>query len=165
MSAEVNRGIANLLVGEFEQESQTTVKVLSAVPDSGIAWQPDPKSKNALALMRHIAVEDEWMLNAVVNGGFGAPADESDACGISNGATASAFYTSRIPAALARVKAMSDADLAREIDFFGMMKLPTVNVLAVALKHSIHHRGQLSAYLRAAGGKVPGIYGPSGDSQ
>jgi uncharacterized damage-inducible protein DinB len=33
------------------------------------------------------------------------------------------------------------------------------------LKHSIHHRGQLSAYLRPMGGKVPSIYGPSGDSE
>jgi len=36
--------------------------------------------------------------------------------------------------------------------------------LGLGLKHSIHHRGQLSAYIRPMGGKVPGIYGPSGDS-
>jgi hypothetical protein len=34
-----------------------------------------------------------------------------------------------------------------------------------AIKHSVHHRGQLSTYLRAMGGKVPGIYGPSADTQ
>ena len=165
MSAEVNRSIANLLVAEFEQETQTTIKVLSAVPDAGLSYQPDLKSKTALGLLRHIAIEDEWMLNAVVNGAFGAPADESDACGIANAAAAAAFYGERIPAALARVRALSDEHLARTIDFFGMMQMPAVNLIAMGLKHSIHHRGQLSAYLRAAGGKVPGIYGPSADSQ
>ncbi len=37
--------------------------------------------------------------------------------------------------------------------------------LAMAIKHSVHHRGQLGTYLRAMGGKVPGIYGPSADTQ
>jgi uncharacterized damage-inducible protein DinB len=60
---------------------------------------------------------------------------------------------------------MSDAKLAEEVDFFGMMKLPAVALLGIMIKHSIHHRGQLSTYLRAMGGKVPGIYGPSGDTQ
>ena len=47
----------------------------------------------------------------------------------------------------------------------GMIKAPGLNFLALALKHSIHHRGQLSTYLRPMGGKVPGIYGPSADTQ
>jgi uncharacterized damage-inducible protein DinB len=165
MSAEGNRAIANLLVAEFEQEAQTTIKVISAVPDGGTGYQPDAKSKTALGLVRHIAVSDEWMLNAVITGAFGKPADESDTSGLMKPADGAAFYGTHVSAALAKVKAMSDEDLARTIDFFGMMQMPAVNLLSLALKHSIHHRGQLSAYLRAAGGKVPGIYGPSADSQ
>jgi uncharacterized damage-inducible protein DinB len=46
-----------------------------------------------------------------------------------------------------------------------MIQAPAVNLLALALKHSVHHRGQLSTYLRAMGGTVPGIYGPTADSQ
>jgi uncharacterized damage-inducible protein DinB len=48
---------------------------------------------------------------------------------------------------------------------FGVFQLPAVHFIALALKHSVHHRGQLSAYLRAMGGAVPGIYGPSADTQ
>jgi uncharacterized damage-inducible protein DinB len=48
---------------------------------------------------------------------------------------------------------------------FGLFQFPAVNFLALALKHSVHHRGQLSAYLRAMGGTVPGIYGPTADTQ
>jgi len=89
------------------------------------------------------------MLNAVISGAFGSPVDESDACGIMKPADGAAFYGERIPAALAKVKAMRDEELGRTIDLFGMMQLPAVNLLLLALKHS----------------KVPGIYGPSGDSQ
>ena len=46
-----------------------------------------------------------------------------------------------------------------------MMQLPAVSYLTLMVKHGAHHRGQLSAYLRPMGAKVPGIYGPSGDSQ
>ena len=46
-----------------------------------------------------------------------------------------------------------------------MLTTSGVNFLAMALKHSVHHRGQLSTYLRAMGGTVPGIYGPTADTQ
>jgi uncharacterized damage-inducible protein DinB len=43
--------------------------------------------------------------------------------------------------------------------------MPAINFLAMATKHSVHHRAQLSTYLRPMGGKIPGIYGPSADTQ
>ena len=61
------------------------------------------------------------------------------------------------------MKALTPEHLATEIDFFGMMKMPAVALISMAIRHSVHHRGQLSSYLRAMGGKVPGIYGPSAD--
>ena len=60
---------------------------------------------------------------------------------------------------------MSGEQLATVIDLFGMIQAPGINFLAMTIKHSVHHRGQLSTYLRAMGGKVPGIYGPSADTQ
>ena len=60
---------------------------------------------------------------------------------------------------------MSGEQLASFIDLLGLIKAPGVNFLATAIKHSVHHRGQLSTYLRAMGGKVPGIYGPSADTR
>ncbi|MBM3749564.1 MAG: hypothetical protein FJW21_00075 [Acidimicrobiia bacterium] len=61
--------------------------------------------------------------------------------------------------------AASPDDLTRIVDFFGMMQMPAVSHFSLTNNHSIHHRGQLSAYLRAMGSKVPDIYGSSGDSQ
>jgi len=80
-------------------------------------------------------------------------------------AGAVARYKERVPAALDRVRAMSGEKLVAVLDMFGAIKAPGLNVLALVVKHSVHHRGQLSSHLRAMGGKVPGIYGPSADTQ
>ena len=124
-----------------------------------------PKSKTGLGLVRHITLEDEWLLNCVANCEFTTPPDDSDACGIMNPADAVARYKERVSAALDRVRAMPGDSLATVIDLMGMIQAPGVNFLAMAAKHSVHHRGQLSTYLRAMGGAVPSIYGPSADTQ
>ena len=66
---------------------------------------------------------------------------------------------------LDRVRAMSGDQLASPLNLFDMMTTSGVNFLAMTLKHSVHHRGQLSTYLRAMGGTVPGIYGPTADEK
>jgi uncharacterized damage-inducible protein DinB len=75
-----------------------------------------------------------------------------------------ARYNEKIPPAMERVRALSGEHLAGQIDMMGFLQMPAVNFLSLAVKHSVHHRGQLSSYLRAMGGKVPGIYGPSADT-
>jgi uncharacterized damage-inducible protein DinB len=157
--------VADFLIADFENEMQTTARVLQAVPASQLDYRPDSKSKTGLALVRHITLEDEWLLNCIANGAFTPPPDDSDACGIMNPSDAAARYKEKVPAALARVRAMSGENLSKVIDLFGMIQAPGVNFLAMTVKHSVHHRGQLSTYLRPMGGKVPGIYGPSADTQ
>jgi uncharacterized damage-inducible protein DinB len=70
-----------------------------------------------------------------------------------------------VSAALNRVRALPADRLTGVLDMFGVIQAPAVNFLAIAAKHSVHHRGQLSTYLRPMGGQVPGIYGPSADTQ
>lgn len=164
MSQDV-KAIADFLANDYEGEIQTTVRVLQAVPSGHLDYRPDAKSKTGLGLVRHLALEDEWLLNCIANGAFTPPPDDSDSCGIMNPADAAARYKERVPAALKRVRGMSGEQLAKVMDLFGVVQAPGVNFLAMAAKHSVHHRGQLSTYLRAMGGKVPGIYGPSADTQ
>ena len=76
-----------------------------------------------------------------------------------------AFYEASIPAALRRLRELTGEQLGEEVDFFGMMKMSRAAWIGFANNHSVHHRGQLSAYLRALGAKVPDIYGPSGDAE
>ncbi|MBK9166819.1 MAG: DinB family protein [Bryobacterales bacterium] len=165
MQPQEAKTITEFLTADFAAEMQTTLRVIEAVPNDNLGYQPDPKSKTGLGLVRHITLEDEWLLNCIADGVVVPPPDDSDACGIMTPADASARYADGVNKALDRVRAMSGEQLAAEIDFFGMMQLPAVSMLGMALKHSVHHRGQLSSYLRAMGGKVPGIYGPSADTQ
>lgn len=165
MDSKQAKTVADFLIADFENEMLTTLRVIEAVPHDHLDYRPDSKSKTGLGLVRHITLEDEWLLNCIANGEFTQPPDDSDACGIMNAADAVAHYKERVRAALDRVRAISGEKLVDVIDMFGAIKAPGLNFLALAIKHSVHHRGQLSSYLRPMGGKVPGIYGPSADTQ
>lgn len=94
--------VADFLIADFENEMKTTLRVIGAVPASHLDYRPDSKSKTGLGLVRHLAIEDEWLLNCIANGAFIPPPDESDASGIMNPADAVARYKERVPAALDR---------------------------------------------------------------
>ena len=165
MDSNETKTVADFLVADFQNEMQTTLRVIEAVPNGHLDYRPDSKSKTALGLVRHITLEDEWLLNCIANGEFTSPPDDSDACGIMNPADAIARYREKVPAALNRVRALPGEKLTKVIDLLGAIQMPGINFLALAVKHSVHHRGQLSTYLRPMGGKVPGIYGPTADTQ
>ncbi len=76
-----------------------------------------------------------------------------------------AFYKETFANNLAALKAMSGEQAAKIVDFRGMMQLPAVAFVGFNMHHIVHHRGQLSVYLRPMGGKVPAIYGESFDSK
>jgi uncharacterized damage-inducible protein DinB len=61
------------------------------------------------------------------------------------------------------LEALPGEDLAMSVDFMGLRNDPAVAYLNIAIRHSVHHRGQLSAYLRPMGAKVPAIYVESAD--
>ena len=164
MSSNEVKAIAGFLIADFEYEMQTTLRVFEAVPTGHLNYQPDPKAKNGLGLVRHITLEDEWMLNSIADGEFKAPPAGDDSCGIMGPTDAIARYKEKVPAALNRVRALPSEKLTANIDLLGLVQMPAINFLAMALKHSVHHRGQLSTYLRPMGGKNPSIYGPSADT-
>src|SRR4030095_12749814 len=98
--------VADFLIADFENEMQTTLRVIEAVPNNHLDYRPESKSKTALRLVRHITLEDEWLLNCIANGEFTPPPDDSDACGIMNPAEAVARYNERGPAAVASARAV-----------------------------------------------------------
>lgn len=165
LSPDECKTIAAYLLSEAEMESAATKRVIGAVPAGQESYSPDGKSMNALALAWHIASAEWWFLDCVAKGEF----KNTDGGGVPEGIKSATdvlnWYDANVPAAREAVKAMSGADLAKELDFFGVWNTAAVNYVSLSLKHSIHHRGQLSAYLRPMGAKVPGIYGPSGDSK
>ena len=157
--------LANYLCQLWEGEFPATCKVIGAVPDDKRGYQPDAKSRTAWQLATHIATADIWFIDSILSGSFvfdPAAAKERESK-FANVADVVAFYKQEFPAALNKVRAMAGDKLASPVDFFGLMKMPNVTYLGFANNHSVHHRGQLAAYLRAMGSKVPAIYGASAD--
>lgn len=165
----MNADNAKFLVEHYtrlmEGELPATLKVLAAVTDNAKDYRPDDKSRTAWELATHLATADVWFLDSIIKGAF--TWDEE----ASKQATAQfktvndvvEFYKKALPAKLAELGRMSPNAMTKEIDFFGMFKSPAVALLGMANNHSIHHRGQLAAYLRPLGSKVPAIYGGSAD--
>ena len=105
----------------------------------------------------------ELFLNGIADGGFDfSPMARPDS--IRNSADIASWYEEMYQAVLSRLKGMTGEQLSKVLDFRGMFQMPAVTFFQTTLSHSVHHRGQLSTYLRPMGGKVPAIYGESYDS-
>lgn len=142
-------------------EQPITRKVIAAVPETGLDYKPHEKSMSAIELAWHIASAEVWFLNGVADGAFAGEGSRPEE--INSIAAVLAYYDKEYPVALARVNALSPENLAKPIDFYGAFNLPAVNYIGFMNAHTIHHRGQLSVYLRPMGAKVPSIYGGSAD--
>ena len=157
--------LADQYVSLMTGEVKTTLRVLGAVTEEGRSYRPDAKSRTAWELATHEAQSDVWFLDGVINGRFGTDGDAAEAqrAGFGTIADVVRFYEREVPARLERVRAMSPEDLLRIVDFFGVVQWPAVKYLGLANNHGIHHRGQLTGYLRGLGSKVPAVYGGSAD--
>ena len=136
--------------------------MLSAVPAGSAQYRPDAASRTALDLLRHIATADNRFVETVINGEFSTQGIIPDA--IATPADVAAWYADRHAKNREALAGIAGADLIKPVDFRGMFTWPAVQFLQLGLHHTIHHRGQLSAYLRAMGAKVPSIYGESWDA-
>ena len=157
--------LAQYLCKLWEGEFSATCKVLAAVPDDKRTYRPDEKSRTAWQLATHIATSDIWFLDSIIKGGF---VWDEEAAKQAEGQFKSVndvveFYKKTYPAKLQELRSMSPDAMTKTVDFFGFVKSPAVGLLGMANNHGIHHRGQLAAYLRALGSKVPAIYGGSAD--
>ena len=167
MNPEAAQAVRDALVGMIQNEHGATCQVLAAVTDAGKDYRPDAKSRTAWEIAKHIATSDVWFVDCIAAGAFSmdpAAAKAADAA-FTTPADVVAFYQKTIPVKLAVLKGLSGDELTRTVDFFGVMQMPAVSFIGFMNNHSVHHRGQLAAYLRALGSKVPNIYGPSADAE
>ena len=147
----------------LKNEHRITKTVIEAIPLDKGDYRQDDVCKSAIDLAWHIAVTEMRFLEAVANGRFDLePRPRPDT--IRNSADLSAWYAANFEQRFEAVAKLSNDQLTKIVDFRGMFQLPAVNYLGFILHHSIHHRGQLSMYLRPMGAKVPAIYGESFDS-
>jgi uncharacterized damage-inducible protein DinB len=159
-SAEQAQGLAMVLIQGIENEIPLTKKILAAVPQDKLGYTLGEKGRTAKDLMWHIVGGDIMFAEGVAAGEF--VRSEPKAAPDTSQEIATQ-YESGVTAALAKVKALSGADLAKPVNFMGVFNMPAVMYLMFLNNHSIHHRGQLSTYLRAMDAHVPSIYGGSAD--
>jgi uncharacterized damage-inducible protein DinB len=163
VTTEFATSLRDLMLQGLAEEMATTAKVIAAIPDGKRDYKPDPKARTAWELAWHIAAEDVIFVEQIVEGKFAFPDPRYDNQQPKTATELAAWYRTNFSRALDKVRALTPPQLAAPLDFFGMMSLPRVQFLGLVSNHSIHHRGQLSSYLRPMGSKVPKIYGGSAD--
>lgn len=167
MTPEQVKVVTETLTGMIEGEIPATCQVIAAVKDEGKEYRPDPKSRTAWQLAAHLATADVWLLDSIAQGVFNFDPARAKALEASFKTASDIvdYYRKEMPAKLGALRALPADKLTRTLDFYGFMQMPAVQFIGFTNNHSVHHRGQLAAYLRALGSKVPNIYGPSADAE
>ena len=154
--------LQNIYLGTLKNESRITRKVLETVPADKCDYRPDTASRTAIELVRHIAAADNRFLETVINGLFDMnPAMIPE--NVKTPAETAMWYEERFAKNFDALTKLNGEQLIKMVDFRGMFQRPAVSFVMLGLHHTIHHRGQLSSYLRCMGAKVPSIYGESYD--
>ena len=158
--------LADSLLMEFDQEAQTTRRVLERIPDDKLTWKPHPTSFSLGQLALHIATGPGQIAAAVVPDTFEFP--NSPRLEPNNRQGVLETFSRSMASARATLKNMDDARLMAEWTLTKngkvLMSVPRIGFLrSILMNHTYHHRGQLSVYLRMLNVPVPSIYGPSGD--
>lgn len=166
-TAEFAATFRDLMLNSLAQETRATKKVLAGIPDSQRDYRPHRKSRSAWELAWHIAA-DVWFLEGIATLEFEVNPDLSHENPAQNSVELAEWYEKQFLSAMAKVRAMSAGQLLTPVALGGVatekgLRLPAFLYLMLLSQHTIHHRGQLSTYLRPMGSNVPSIYGPSAD--
>ena len=144
------------LLSEFDQEMANTRKILECVPADQFSWTPHEKSSTLGTLANHLAAMPSLLAAVIVGRAKRMPEANSKADLLS------AFDQNLATGREALASAKNEVLVAT---------LPALNMTREALlrtrvmSHMIHHRGQLTVYLRLLNVTVPGMYGPSADEK
>ncbi|MEP6716618.1 MAG: DinB family protein [Terriglobia bacterium] len=155
------------MLPEFDQEMDSTRKMLERVPDGKFSWKPHAKSMELGRLASHVAELPFWAVETVNRDVLELTPDQKPFIAASTSDLLARFDEVR-PLARAAIAGATDAHLAQpwSLKYNGeiVLTLPRATVLrSVVMNHLIHHRAQVGVYLRLLDVAIPGMYGPSAD--
>ncbi len=161
--------IAETLLPEYDHEVGTTRKLLERVPDGKFDWKPHDKSMSLGQLAGHLATMLSWGSSTLNHPEFDLSAPFTPPS-LNTRADLLASFDKEAGATRAALAVASDAALmtawSLKKDGKTVFTMPKVAVLrSFVMNHMIHHRGQLSVYLRLNDVLIPSIYGPSADER
>jgi uncharacterized damage-inducible protein DinB len=164
--------ISAALLPEFDHEMANTRRTLERVPDTAFDWTPHEKSYSMRDLVSHLANLPSWTSVTIEQDSIDmAPADGSEPPrteAVASTAQALETFDANVAAARAIIESASDEKLMETWSLLNagevMFAMPKVAVLrSFIMNHMIHHRGQLTVYLRMNDAPLPALYGPSAD--
>jgi uncharacterized damage-inducible protein DinB len=162
--------LSKAFIAELKSETETTRKLLSRVPVDNLTWKPHEKSMTIERLAQHVAELPKWITNTVTKPGLNFAEGWTPSPKFASAEELVNHFDKNVVDAIAALETISDEDLNQpwtlqngEQIYFTMPK--KVVIRTMALNHFIHHRGQLSVYLRLLNIPIPGMYGPSADDK
>ena len=159
--------LAQTMVPEFDQEMATTRRLLERVPSDRGTWKPHPKSFALGHLTQLVATMPGWIATTIRR----TEIDLATSAGYSFQQTESLLeqFDRLVREAREALSAATDADFGVPWSLkrgeHVLLTLPRGAAVRNHLSHLIHHRGQLSVYLRLIDVPVPSIYGPTADEK
>ncbi|MFG0319049.1 MAG: DinB family protein [Planctomycetota bacterium JB042] len=165
---EPKMSLADALVMDLEAEAAPTRKMLAAVPGGKFDWRPHERSWTLAELASHIAESPTWLTSMGEDEmDFAAMEDYRPFVAGDPGELTKAF-DDNLAGALEFVRGKDDAFLERtwtmRMGEKVLMQQPKASVIRqIGIHHLIHHRGQLSVYLRLLDVPLPPVYGPTAD--
>lgn len=165
--------IAESILPEFDHETATTRTLLERVPEAMAEWKPHVKSMSLGQLAMHIANLPQWASITLERTEFDTNPPDGPRITTPTFQSASHLlqsYDAGLTAARARLARTTDAEFMVPWTLKSggkkMFSMPRVAVFrSFILNHAVHHRGQLSVYLRLLDVPIPNIYGPTADTQ
>jgi uncharacterized damage-inducible protein DinB len=164
--------IAETLLPEFDREMATTRRLIERVPEERLTWKPHEKSMSLAALSEHLGQLALWGRMTITAAGVDLeqmtrpPGYQP----LASRAALLAHFDDEVKACRAALVGRTDAELMAPWTlsrgaqtFFTMPKATCWRTFV--MNHVVHHRGQLSVYLRLLDVPLPSIYGPSADEQ
>ena len=164
--------IKDALLPEFDHEMATTRRLLERLPEAEFAWKPHDRSMALGQLAGHIANLPQWCnatLDSTVFDLDALPVDARPQLPASRAAVIEEF-DGKVAAARNQLTSTTDAEFMTPWTLKKggqeVFTLPRISAIrSFVMNHLIHHRGQLSVYLRLKDVPLPSIYGPTADEQ
>ena len=162
--------INDALLPEYDREMALTRRVIERITDPHLPWRPEEKSVTVARLATHVAELPLWSLSILEQSSFDAEAYPDHRQEAASCAAILELFDRNVIATRAALAARTDGEYLARWTFRKegrtVFSLPKAAVIrTMVLNHIIHHRGELTVYLRLLGVHVPPLYGPSeGDS-
>ena len=160
--------ISEPIIAELRHEAATTRRLLERVPQDSLEWQPHEKSMTMGRLAAHIAGLPRLLVAALTLDEYDTNDLRAQSPPADNVARILEAYDKNVAEALESLKTLSEERLLNpwryrngEQVLFEMPRLAVIRF--VVLNHIVHHRGQLSVYLRLRDVPLPSVYGPTAD--